>query len=71
MLVPYIKSMGTRGTKMSANADLITVETYLQQWETINYPYLGIFALNCPDFTMPYSPYVCILPLRLHLCANF
>ena len=28
MLGPYIKSRGTRGTKMSANADLITVETY-------------------------------------------
>ena len=27
MLGPYIKSRGTRGTKMSANADLITVET--------------------------------------------
>ena len=31
MLGPYIKSRGTRGTKMSANADLITVETYVQQ----------------------------------------
>ena len=29
MLGPYIKSRGTRGTKMSANADLITVETYM------------------------------------------
>ena len=28
MLGPYIKSRGTRGTKMSANVDLITVETY-------------------------------------------
>ena len=27
MLGPYIQSRGTRGTKMSANADLITVET--------------------------------------------
>ena len=27
MLGPYIKSRGNRGTKMSANADLITVET--------------------------------------------
>ena len=34
MLGPYIKSRGTRGTKMSANADLITVETYVQQGET-------------------------------------
>ena len=31
MLGPYIKSRGTRGTKMSANADLITVETNVQQ----------------------------------------
>ena len=30
MLGPYIKSRGTRGTKMSAKADLITVETYVQ-----------------------------------------
>ena len=35
MLGPYIKSRGTRGTKMSAKADLITVETYVQQGETI------------------------------------
>ena len=30
MLGPYIKSRGTRGSKMSANADLITVETCVQ-----------------------------------------
>ena len=35
MLGPYIKSRGSRGTKISANADLITVETYAQQEETI------------------------------------
>ena len=35
MLGPYIKSRGTRSIKMSANADLITVETYVQQGETI------------------------------------
>ena len=34
MLGRYIKSRGTRGTKMSANADLITVETYVQQGKT-------------------------------------
>ena len=27
----YIKSMGTGDTKMSANADLITVETYVHK----------------------------------------
>ena len=31
MLGPYIKSRGTRGTEMSANADLIKMETYVQQ----------------------------------------
>ena len=37
MLGPYIKFRGSRGTEMSANADLITVETYIyvQQEETI------------------------------------
>ena len=35
MLGPYIKSRGTRGTKMSENADLIPVETHVQQGETI------------------------------------
>ena len=35
MLDPYIKSRGGRGTEMSANAALITVETYVQQGETI------------------------------------
>ena len=34
-LGPYIKSRGSRGTEMSANADHITVETYVQQGETI------------------------------------
>ena len=44
MLGPYIKSMGTRGTKMSANADLITVETYVQQGETIWKLFWGYFG---------------------------
>ena len=46
MLGPYIQSRGTRGTKMSANADLITVETYVQQGETIWKPMyiLGYFG---------------------------
>ena len=29
MLDPYMKSRGTRSTEMSANADLITMETYV------------------------------------------
>ena len=44
MLGPYIKSRGTRGTKMSANADLITVETYVQQGETIWKPIFHLWA---------------------------
>ena len=35
MLGPYIKSRGSRATEMSANADLITVETYV---------YFGLFG---------------------------
>ena len=35
MLGPYIKSRGTRGDEMSANAPLITMETYVQEGETI------------------------------------
>ena len=49
MLGPYIKSRGTRDTKMSANADsanadLITVETYVQQGETIWKPVFHLWA---------------------------
>ena len=47
MLGPYIKSRGTRGTKMSANVDLITVETYVQQGETIWKPFFFIYGLKC------------------------
>ena len=36
MLGPYIKSRGTGGTNMSANADLITLEIYVQQEKIIN-----------------------------------
>ena len=32
---PLYKIQGYRGTNMSANADLITVETYVQQGKTI------------------------------------
>ena len=43
MVGPYIKSRGTEGTKMSANADLITLETYVQQGEqlTTSFSYMG------------------------------
>ena len=44
MLGPYIKSRGTRGTKMSANADLIPVETDVQQGETIWKPVFNLWA---------------------------
>ena len=35
MLGPYIKSRGTRSTEMSENTDLITVETYVQQGNSV------------------------------------
>ena len=41
MLGPYIKS---RGTEMSSNAALITMETYVQQGETIWKPVFHIRA---------------------------
>ena len=44
MLGPYIKSRGTRATKMSSNAALITMETYIQQGETIWKPVVHIWA---------------------------
>ena len=39
----YIKSMGTGDTKMSANADLITVETYVHKGKQLktSFSYLG------------------------------
>ena len=40
MLGPYIKSRGTGGTKISANADFIRVETYVQQGKTIENQFL-------------------------------
>ena len=44
MLGPYIKFRGTRGTNMSANVDLIRVETYVQQGETIWKPVFHLWA---------------------------
>ena len=35
MLGSYIKSRGTRATEMSSNAALVTMETYVEQGETI------------------------------------
>ena len=47
MLGPYIKSRGTRGTKMSSNAALIIMETYVQQGETIWKPVFHIYEPKC------------------------
>ena len=43
MVGTYIKSRGTVGTKMSANADLITLEIYVQQGKqlTTSFSYMG------------------------------
>ena len=40
---PYVNCRGTGGTKMSENADFITVETYTQQEKTIttSFSYIG------------------------------
>ena len=70
MLGPYIKSRGTRGTKMSANADLITVETYVQQGETILKPFFHLWAkmLKKCIFWGPCQlsshPYLCTCEIR-------
>ena len=45
MLGPYIKSRGIRGTEMSANAALITMETYVQG-ETIWKPVFHFGAIQ-------------------------
>ena len=57
MVGPYIKSRVTVGTKMSENADLITLETYVQQYmgqnmnTNVHFYYLGgpgiILDLSC------------------------
>ena len=50
MLGPYIKSRGIRGTEMSANAALITMETYVQQgetiWKPVSHTWAKIFKKN-------------------------
>ena len=46
MLGPYIKSRGTRATEMSSNAALITMETYVQQGETIWKPVFSDTSQN-------------------------
>ena len=78
MLGPYIKSRGTRGTKMSANADLITVEIYVQQGKTIEkqffiymiygpkcflYIFLSIWRVYLA-FQLSSHPYLCTCQIR-------
>ena len=48
MLGPYIKSRGTGGTNLSANGDLITVETYVQG-KTIESQFL-IYGIKCTKY---------------------
>ena len=43
MVGPYIKSRGTVGTKMSKNADLITLEIYVPQGKKLQ-PVFHIWA---------------------------
>ena len=51
MLGPYIKSRVTKATKMSENADLITVETYVQQGKTIENQFF-IYGPKCKFFNI-------------------
>ena len=80
MLGPYIKSTSIRATEISANAALITMETYVQQGETIWKPifhkmsqnvnknvYFGLF--RGPDwaylaFQLSSHPYLCTCQIR-------
>ena len=47
MLGPYIKSRVTRAIEMSSNAALITMETNVQQGETIWKPVFHIYEPKC------------------------
>ena len=51
MVGPYIKSRGTVGTKMSANADLIILETYVQQGNNQFFIYGPEYEYKCTFFT--------------------
>ena len=46
MLGPYIKFRGTRGTKMSANPDLITMETYYNKMKQFENHFF-IYGVKC------------------------
>ena len=46
MLGPYIKFRGNRGTKMSANADLSTMETYYNKMEQFDNQFF-IYGEKC------------------------
>ena len=71
MLGPYIKSRGTRGSKMSANADLITIETYVQQGNSVarDLPPTGSEANTTICFFYIYIGYR--FPLSLYLLLFF
>ena len=87
MLGPYIKSRGIRGTEMSANAALITIQTYVQQEETIWKPeckknvYFGLFrgpwgGLQWSDwaylaFQLSSHPYLCTCQKRKQSYKKF
>ena len=65
MLGPYIKSRGISGTKMSANAALITMETYVQQGETNSFSYIfrgpeGVFNNQTGPILLSSYPLTCI-----------
>ena len=80
MLGPYIKSRGIRATEMSANAALITLETYVQQGETIWKPGFHTWAkmfkkksilgyLGGPDQWSDWAYLAFQLSSHLYLCT--
>ena len=76
MLGPYVKARGTGGTKISANADLITVETYVQFFKYGSkfkkYIYFRLFegpsmiTLGLSHFSVILSPILWTCEIRKH-----
>ena len=66
MLSPYIKSRGTGGTKMSANTDLITVETDVQG-KTIENQFFWAYLA----YQLSIHPYLSTCEIRKQSDQNF
>ena len=63
MLGPYIKFRGTRGTKMSANADLSTMETYYNKMKQFENQFF-IYGAKCTKmYILGYSSIIRLRPV--------